>query len=98
MTAPYETLAATFHRRVTTCRAVQVTASTLKEVAAWCGGSTYTTSVLIRQTIIDELVGWSSANPGGWVIQIGPRYEALTDAEFQAEWVPAVGAEQETEQ
>ena len=93
MTAPYETLAATFHRRATTCRAVQVTNNNLKQVADWCGGSTWAASVLVPMTLHGERCGEVGAPVGGWVLQVGARFEAWTDQQFQSDWIPAVGTD-----
>jgi hypothetical protein len=97
MTAPPIDLAQVFHRRVTTCRAVQVTASNLSEVAAWCGGSTWAASVLVPMTSNGQRCGEVGAPVGAWVLQVGTCYEAWTDQQLRDQWVPVVGTEQEAD-
>lgn len=75
--------AQTFHRRVTVCRAVQVTHANLAAVAVWVKGSTWGASVI--------LPGERVATVGDWVVQVGATRDVWTDETFTREWVPVAG-------
>lgn len=79
--------AQTFHRRVHTVSAVQVTHANLHSVALWCGGQTWAASVVVDGQHYSRPY---AASVGDWIVKVGPRFEVWTDADFRDQWVPVV--------
>lgn len=73
-------------RRVLTARAVRVTYDNLADVARWCAGHTWASSVVVP---VDG--GEQSAPPGTWVVLSPHGWQVWPDHRFRAEWAPTDG-------
>jgi hypothetical protein len=86
MTNP-DQFAPVFHRRVTACRAVQVTHQNLPSVALWCGGTTWGASVRVPEPGSHD----QAADVGDWIVRVGfRRFEVWSDTDFTDQWVPYI--------
>ena len=88
-----ETPAGRYVRRRPTCLAMRVTEHNLAEVAAWAGGHTWASSVVVptlRMVDGQWRTGEHPAHVGDWVARLGDgRYQVLGDDEFRTEWMAA---------
>ena len=88
-----ETPAGRFVRRWPTCLAMRVSAANLAEVAAWAGGHTWASSVVVpTMRMVDSQwrVGEHPAHVGDWVARLGDgRYQVYYDDDFRVEWMAA---------
>ena len=82
-----------FLRRHTRCTAMQVTDDNLADVAAWAGGHTWASCVVVpTMRMVDSQwrVGEHAAHVGDWVARLGDgRYQVLSDDDFRVEWMAA---------
>ncbi len=82
-----------FLRRHIRCTAMQVTDDNLADVAAWCAGHTWASSVVVPTIHFTDgqwRVGEHPAHVGDWVARLGDgRYQVLGDDEFRTEWMAA---------
>lgn len=87
-----ETPAGRYVRRRATCLAMRVTEHNLAEVAAWTGGHTWASSVVVpTMRLVDGwLTGEHPAHVGDWVARLGDgRYQVMSDDDFRVEWMAA---------
>ena len=82
-----------FVRRQTRCVAMQVTADTVADVAAWVNSHTWAAEVVVPTM---SLVGghWRTgetpAAPGDWVLKLpDSRWQVVSDDTFRVEWMVA---------
>ena len=88
-----ETPAGRFIRRRPTCLAMRVSDATLSEVAAWAGGHTWASSVVVpTMRLVDGQwrAGEHAAHVGDWVARLGDgRHQVMSDGDFRVEWMAA---------
>ena len=88
-----ETPAGRYVRRRPTCLAMRVTEHNLVEVAAWAGGHTWVSSVVVpTMRLVDGQ--WCTrghpAHVGDWVARLGDgRHQVMSDGDFRVEWMAA---------
>ena len=82
-----------FVRRQTRCVALQVTESNLSDVAVWCNGHTWASSVVVPTTSLVDgqwRKGEAPAAPGDWVLKLpDSRWQVVSDDTFRVEWMVA---------
>ena len=76
---------AEYRRKVTTCKAMRVSTDNLEQVAAWCKGHTWASSVVVP-VWHDGKRGEDTAPIGSWVVQTGPAFRVWTHEMFAAQW------------
>jgi hypothetical protein len=76
---------AEYRRKVTGCKAMRVTTENLPQVAAWCGGHTWASSVVVP-IWSDGKRGEDVAPIGHWVVQVGGVFRIWPAEAFTAEW------------
>lgn len=74
-------------RRVLTARAVRVTYDNLADVARWCAGHTWASSVVVPIAGGGE----QAAGVGSWVVRTAAGWHVWPDRQFRAEWAPQTG-------
>ena len=88
-----ETPAGRFVRRRPTCLAMRVTEANLAEVAAWAGGHTWASSVVVpTMRLVDGQwrTGEHPAHVGDWVVKHRDgRHQVYYDDDFRIEWMAA---------
>ena len=72
----------TFRRRVTVCKAWQVTGDNLRHAAAWVNGHTWANSVVVPDGNGGEL----TAAPGDVILRFGTRHAVMPADMFDAAW------------
>jgi len=82
-----------FLRRHIRCTAMQVTDDNLADVAAWCEGHTWATSVVVPTIDLADgqwRKGETPAAPGDWVLKLpDSRWQVVSDDTFRVEWMVA---------
>jgi hypothetical protein len=80
-------------RRHTRCVAKRVTDDNLADVAAWCQGHTWATSVVVPTIDLTDGLwrdGETPAAPGDWVLKLlDSRWQVVSDDQFRVEWMVA---------
>lgn len=74
-----------YRRKVTRCKAMRVTTENLPQVAAWCGGHTWASAVVVP-IYSDGKRGEDTAPIGSWVVQVGGVFRIWPAEAFTAEW------------
>ena len=80
-------------RRHTRCVAKRVTADNLADVAEFCGGHTWASSVVVPTMILVDgqwQTGETPAAPGDWVLRLpNHRWQVMSNDTFRVEWMVA---------
>ena len=80
-------------RRHIRCTAMQVTDDNLADVAAWCAGHTWASSVVVPTIDLTDghwRTGETPAAPGDWVLKLpDSRWQVVDDDTFRTEWMVA---------
>ena len=76
---------AEYQRKVTRCKAMRVTAENLPQVAAWVGGHTWASAVVVP-IWTDGKRGEDTAPIGSWVVQTGPAFTVWPHEAFASQW------------
>ena len=74
-----------YRRTITTCQAMRVTAENLQNIAAWCGGQTWASSVVVP-IWTDGKRGEDTAPVGSWVVQTGASFTVWPHEAFTGQW------------
>ena len=74
-----------YRRKVTRCKAMRVTTENLPQVAAFCGGHTWASSVVVP-IWSDGKRGEDTAPIGSWVVQVGLAFQVWPHEHFTAQW------------
>ena len=72
-----------YRRKVTDCKAMRVTTENLPQVAAWCGGHTWASAVVVP-IYSDGKRGEDVAPIGSWVVQVGGVFRVWPAEAFTA--------------
>ena len=81
---------ALFHRRVTSAKAMKVTADNLTQAAKWTGGHTWASSVVVPIRMSNGRTGEMTAGAGDWIVEIAPdTFQVWPADRFHAEWEAA---------
>ena len=76
---------AEYRRKVTRCKAMRVSTDNLEQVAAWCGGHTWASSVVVP-IWTDGKRGEDTAPIGSWVVEVGLAFQVWPHEHFTAQW------------
>ena len=74
-----------YRRTITTCKAMRVTSDNLEQIAAWVGGHTWASAVVVP-IWTDGKRGEDTAPIGSWVVQVGLAFQVWPHEHFTAQW------------
>ena len=74
-----------YRRTITTCKAMRVTSDNLEQIAAWVGGHTWASAVVVP-IWTDGKRGEDTAPIGSWVVEVGLAFQVWTHEMFAAQW------------
>lgn len=75
------------NRRVTTAKAMKVTAANLAQAADWVSGHTWASSVVVPIRMSNGRTGEMTAGAGDWIVEIATdTFQVWPGDRFHAEW------------